>query len=103
MKLNRNEKKKELFYSCFYHSITKPSNWFGESFIYEKGKPVYVDFATLWDMYKTQLPLVFMLYKDEAEEICETILSMGEALGHIPVLVLALVVDRMAVELGEID
>ncbi len=80
----KDEKLRELFYSCFYHSITKPSNWTGESFIYDKDKPFYADFATLWDMYKTQLPLVFILYKDESEEICETILSVGEKLGHIP-------------------
>lgn len=80
----KDKKIRELFYSCFYHSITKPSNWSGESFIYEKGKPFYADFATLWDMYKTQLPLVFMLYRENAEDICETILSTGEKLGHIP-------------------
>ncbi len=74
----------EIFYSNLYHSLIKPSDWFGESFIYEKDKPFMTDFATLWDMYKTALPLIFMTDKKTSEDICETLLSLGEALGSIP-------------------
>ncbi len=66
---------KELFYSNFYHSIIKPS-------YFEDGK--YTDFATLWDMYKTQLPLVYTLYEKESRGIVETLLSEGESYGKVP-------------------
>lgn len=79
------EKQKEIFYSNFYHSLIKPCNWFGESFVYDgDDKPFYTDFATLWDMYKTALPLIFMLYPEESEEICESLILTGEKLGYLP-------------------
>lgn len=74
----------EIFYSNLYHSLIKPSDWFGESFVYEKGKAFMTDFATLWDMYKTALPLIFITDKKTSEDICETLLSLGETLGNIP-------------------
>ncbi|MBQ9944973.1 MAG: glycoside hydrolase family 92 protein [Clostridia bacterium] len=74
----------EIFYSNLYHSLIKPSDWSGESFVYEKCKPFMTDFATLWDMYKTALPLIFMTDKKVSENICETLMSLGEALGNIP-------------------
>lgn len=78
------EKTKEIFYSNMYHSLIKPSDRYGESFIYDGDKPFFTDFATLWDMYKTALPLIFMLYPEEGRNICETLLCTGEALGNIP-------------------
>ncbi len=74
----------EIFYSNLYHSFIKPSDRFGESFVYGKDKAFMTDFATLWDMYKTALPLIFMTDKSTGEDICETLLSLGEALGNIP-------------------
>lgn len=74
----------EIFYSNLYHSLIKPSDWFGESFVYEKNVPFMTDFATLWDMYKTALPLIFLTDKTTSEKICETLLKLGETLGHLP-------------------
>lgn len=75
---------REIFYSNLYHSYIKPANWFGESFVYEKGKAFTTDFATLWDMYKTALPLIFMTDKNMGNDIAETLLSFGEASGNLP-------------------
>ncbi len=74
----------EIFYSNLYHSYIKPSDWFGESFVYEKNKAFTTDFATLWDMYKTALPLIFMTDKTMADNITETLLSFGERVGFLP-------------------
>lgn len=74
----------EIFYSNLYHSFIKPSDWYGESFVYEKGKAFTSDFATLWDMYKTAIPLIFMTDKKMGEDIAETLLSFGEATGNLP-------------------
>lgn len=78
------ERIKRIFYSNLYHSFVKPADLSGESFLYGDGKPFLSDFATLWDMYKTALPLIFMVNRDIAEKAVETLLSTGEAMGHIP-------------------
>lgn len=75
---------REIFYSNFYHSLVKPADWSGESFIYDGDGAFIADFSTLWDMYKTQLPLIFMIDKEMSEKIVETLLRVGEKLGQIP-------------------
>ena len=80
----KDEKIREIFYSNLYHSLIKPADWAGESFIYPGDGPFYTDFATLWDMYKTALPLIFLLCRKEGEEIAESLLKTGEALGELP-------------------
>ena len=48
----------EIFYSNLYHSLIKPVDCTDESPFWEEDGPFYFDFATMWDMYKTQLPLI---------------------------------------------
>ena len=74
---------KEIFYSNLYHSLIKPSDWSGESFVYTD-ETFMTDFATLWDMYKTGFPLICMSYREIAEKSCETLLLLCDALGNIP-------------------
>ncbi len=82
--IDADERTKRIFYSNLYHTLVKPSNLCGESFIYGKGTPFFTDFTTLWDIYKTQLPLVFALYRDEGKAISETLVRVFEALGYSP-------------------
>ncbi len=77
------ERDKRIFYSNLYHTIVKPSDWSGENFIGE-GDDLVVDFATMWDMYKTQLPLVFTLYPEMSRKILATFSSFCEAEGFMP-------------------
>ena len=84
IKIDADDEIKEIFYSNFYHSLVKPADWSGESFIYDGDGPFILDFSTLWDMYKTQLPLIFMIDKEMSEKIAETLLRVGEELGQIP-------------------
>ncbi|MBQ6267652.1 MAG: glycoside hydrolase family 92 protein [Clostridia bacterium] len=74
----------EIFYSALYHSLAKPTDWSGESFLYPGDGPFLTDFITLWDMYKTQLPLVFLLDREIGEKAAETLLRLSETLGTIP-------------------
>lgn len=67
---------KELFYSNFYHSLLKPAE-------IENGK--ITDFATLWDIYKTELPLIYTLFKEKSEKIVKTLLELGEKYGKVPI------------------
>jgi putative alpha-1,2-mannosidase len=73
-----------LFYSNLYHTLTKPSDWSGENFIAPGEERLVLDFATLWDQYKTQMPLLFTLYPDISQKILSTILSYTRVVGHLP-------------------
>ncbi|MGI5895092.1 MAG: glycoside hydrolase domain-containing protein [Candidatus Merdivicinus sp.] len=73
-----------IFYSALYHTLVKPSNFKGESPFWKIKPDYFVDFATLWDQYKTQLPLVLSLYSDIGTGIVQALLNMGERLGHFP-------------------
>ena len=77
------EADEEVFYSNLYHSIIKPCDWSGESFLYEEDEFV-LDFATLWDQYKTVFPLIFTLYKDMSRKIVETILNISRKTKMMP-------------------
>lgn len=78
------ERDRRIFYSNFYHTLVKPSNWSGESFIYDDEDAFIADFATLWDMYKTQLPLIYTLYPDISSKIIKTFIRFCEVLGFMP-------------------
>jgi predicted alpha-1,2-mannosidase len=75
---------KRIYYTALYHSLIKPT-FFGMDGA-EHGS--WLDFATLWDMYKTQLPLVNSLYDQEAKGICQALLERGERDGIIPISIL---------------
>ena len=77
------ERQKEIFYSNLYHTLIKPCSRTGESVLWEEA-PFCVDFATMWDIYKTQLPLVFTLYPDISEEIVQTFILSGLHTGQLP-------------------
>lgn len=72
------EEDKELFYSNYYHTLTKPCGWAGESFLWAEDEIFYHDYATLWDVYKTQLPFVFSLYEDTGKGIAKTLIRYGK-------------------------
>ncbi len=78
---------KEIFYSNLYHSLVKPCCAEGESFMYdrERNPDFYFDLATMWDMYKTALPLIFTLYPEESRGIVNTLLSVIEKEGTSPI------------------
>ncbi|MDD4120479.1 MAG: glycoside hydrolase family 92 protein [Clostridia bacterium] len=57
-----------LFYTSLYHCLKRP-------FIYNKEGRVF-DFLTLWDMYKTQIPLIFLLYPDYGSDIVKGLTTL---------------------------
>lgn len=75
IEIEADDETKYLFYSNLYHSILKPAE-------FEDDK--LTDFATLWDMYKTQLPLVYSFYADESRKIADTLLDAGKTYGKVP-------------------
>jgi len=83
VEIDADEEQKHIFYSNLYHSLVKPCDWGDDGFLYKNG-PFMTDFITLWDMYKTQLPLVFALYREPGRKIAETLVRTGETLGFLP-------------------
>jgi len=77
------QEQRRIFYSALYHSLQKPSNWEGESPDWD-GAPYYVDFATLWDQYKTQIPLLMTFFPGRGCDVVNTLLSLAERWGHFP-------------------
>lgn len=76
-----NERK--LFYSNFYHTLIKPCDWGKGGFLWE-GEPFVVDFTTLWDIYKTAMPLIFTLYPTTSQHIVSAYNKLGQALNKLP-------------------
>jgi predicted alpha-1,2-mannosidase len=74
---------RQIFYSCLYHSLVKPADFSGECPFWEDA-PFYVDFATLWDQYKTQLPLMLSLYPEWGAPAVNAMLRLAEHLGGFP-------------------
>ena len=74
---------REIFYSNFYHTLVKPCGWEKESFLWDEKETFYLDFATMWDVYKTQLPLIFTLYPEVGKGIVKTLLNFGKTQGQL--------------------
>ena len=77
------EEDREIFYSNYYHTLIKPCGWKQESFLWDEKEISYLDFATLWDVYKTQPPLVFALHADVGRGIVKTLLRYGKEKGKL--------------------
>lgn len=85
---------KEVFYSNLYHTYIKPCDWSGEGLFGTGDGDCLIDFATLWDMYKTQLPLVFSLFPDIRRKTLNSFISAEKYCGRLPhTLLLASDVD----------
>ena len=83
IEIDATEEEKELFYSNFYQTLTKPCQWKGESFLWDEDETFCHDMATLWDVYKTQLPLIFTLYRDIGENVSKTLIRYGKEKGDL--------------------
>ncbi len=78
-------REREIFYSNLYHTLVKPGALTDEAFLFadHHGDTVY-DIATMWDIYKTQLPLLFTLYPEVSEKFMKTLERFGEEYGYFP-------------------
>lgn len=79
----QDDREKEIFYSNFYHTLIKPCDWSDESCFYD-GDAFLIDFVTLWDQYKTQLPLIFTLYPEISKKIIEMFLNFAQSHAILP-------------------
>ena len=77
------EELKQKFYSNLYHSLIKPCDMTGERVLGVSDDTV-TDLATLWDQYKTALPLIYLCYPQMGEKLAKGIVNISRTLGKIP-------------------
>ncbi len=74
-----------VFASSLYRSLIKPCFAPDESPFWSHGGPFVFDICTMWDIYKTQLPLITAIALDRAVELAHALLSVAEIEGNLPI------------------
>ncbi len=79
------EEQSTVFYSALYHSLIKPANMCDESPYWPEDGPFFSDISTMWDIYKTQIPLILSVYPETGRELVNALLEMAERHGRFPI------------------
>lgn len=74
-----------VFATALYHSLIKPCLAPGESPFWPSDGPFAFDLSTLWDIYRTQLPLLTALQPERAVELAGALLTIAEEEGNFPI------------------
>ncbi|MEM1107533.1 MAG: glycoside hydrolase domain-containing protein [Planctomycetota bacterium] len=76
---------RRVFRTSQYRSLIKPCEARDESPFLPWDGPFYFDMSTMWDMYKTQLPLALSLYPDFGQDFVNGLLNIVEIEGNFPI------------------
>lgn len=68
-------REKRAFYGALYHSFLKPCDYGGG----------FVDFTTLWDTYRTEMPLMLSFAREKARPLVEFMMGMIAENGQFPI------------------
>ncbi len=71
--------------TALYHSLIKPCFAFGESPFWPSTGPFAFDICTMWDIYRTQLPLITALFPERSVELANALLHICEEEGNLPI------------------
>jgi putative alpha-1,2-mannosidase len=74
-----------IFSTALYHSLIKPCFAPGESPMWPTDGPFVFDICTMWDIYRTQLPLITALFPSRAVELANALLTICEEEGNLPI------------------
>ena len=74
-----------IFATSLYHSLIKPCHAPDESPFWSTSRSFVFDIATMWDLYKTQLPLLTLVAPERAVELISALLSVKEEEGNFPI------------------
>ncbi|MEM7273499.1 MAG: GH92 family glycosyl hydrolase [Actinomycetota bacterium] len=77
--------RRTVFATALYHSLIKPSFAPDESPFWPADGPFVFDICTMWDIYKTQLPLLLLLAPERAEELLHALLQVSVEEGNLPI------------------
>lgn len=71
--------------TALYHSLIKPCLAPGESPFWPDKGPFAFDLCTMWDIYRTQLPLLKTILPERAVELANALLTICEQEGNLPI------------------
>lgn len=76
---------REVFATAMYHSCIKPADFADENPFTQREGPFFLDLSTLWDLYKTQLPLMMSLWPERGAAFVEFLCEVAEREGGFPI------------------
>ncbi|MEV1000721.1 glycoside hydrolase domain-containing protein [Nonomuraea sp. NPDC050202] len=71
--------------TSLYHALIKPCFADDESPFWPTPGPFAFDVCTMWDIYKTQLPLLAAIAPDRAADLLESLIRVCEEEGNFPI------------------
>ena len=77
--------RRTVFATALYHSLIKPCFAPDESPFWPTDGPFVFDICTMWDIYRTQLPLITALFPERAVELANALLYVCEEEGNLPI------------------
>ncbi|KAA1422767.1 glycoside hydrolase family 92 protein [Mumia zhuanghuii] len=77
--------RRTVFETALYHSLVKPCLAPNESPFWPSDGPFAFDISTMWDIYRTQLPLLTALVPARAAELANALLHVCEEEGNLPI------------------
>ncbi len=77
--------RRTVFATALYHSLIKPCFAPDESPFWPSAGPFVFDIATMWDIYRTQLPLLTLLAPQRSVELATALLVICEEEGNLPI------------------
>ena len=75
---------KTMFYTALYHTMLMPVDKTGENPGWRSSAPYYDDFYTLWDTFRSSLPLITFIAPARQVEIINAMLNIYEHDGYLP-------------------
>lgn len=87
----RSDRDRRVFYSALYHAALMPTlasdvdgSYRGiDGVVHASSAPYFTDFS-LWDTYRTEGPLLALLYPEDAARLAQSLVQMGKDAGFIP-------------------
>ncbi|MFI7589310.1 GH92 family glycosyl hydrolase [Spongisporangium articulatum] len=77
--------RRQVFSTALYHSLIKPCFADDESPFWPTPGPFAFDVCTMWDIYKTQIPLLAAICPDRAVDLLESLVRVCEEEGNFPI------------------
>jgi predicted alpha-1,2-mannosidase len=87
------ESERRVFYTALYHALLHPTTFsdangdylgFDERIRRSPGRVQYTNFSG-WDVYRSQIPLVALLFPEEASDMMQSLVNAAEQGGGLPI------------------
>jgi predicted alpha-1,2-mannosidase len=77
--------RRQVFGTALYHSLIKPCFADDESPFWPASGPFVFDVCTMWDIYKTQIPLLTAIAPNRVADLLESLIRVAEEEGNFPI------------------